>query len=123
MTKTTRAIGVWGEEQASLFLSKKSYSIVARNTNDRIGEIDIVAMRPDGVLAFIEVKTRQGTPDGSAERSVTPTKIRRIQQAADRWLERQEYEFDIERVVEVVCVYREKNGVVQFVHHRELLGD
>jgi len=75
MSKTEKQkIGDWGEEQACSFLVKEGYKIVERNykvTLDWVrGEIDIIAKDPDGVLSFVEVKTR-GSGDGSAERATS----------------------------------------------------
>lgn len=74
-------IGAWGEQQASLFLSRNGYSLVVRNFFTRYGEIDIVAIAPDTALCFIEVKTRTGHI-GSAERAVNRYKQERMQLAA-----------------------------------------
>src|SRR5579883_2269842 len=52
-----------GEDRAVKFLSESCYEILARNFRaSRVGEIDIVALDADGVLVFVEVKTRRVEP-------------------------------------------------------------
>ena len=68
MTRTERQkIGDWGEEQASLFLSRHGYEITDRNycihtRGQKVGEVDIVAWcnkhHFGRTLCFVEVKTR-----------------------------------------------------------------
>ena len=81
-------IGRWGEEQASLFLVRNNYEVVARNYNARGGEIDIVAWdRSDATepaLCFVEVKTRSDGED-SAELAVNKEKAQKIKSAAENY--------------------------------------
>jgi putative endonuclease len=83
MPKTQKQIvGQWGEEQASLFLSRQGYDIVDRNYailkhGQKAGEIDIVAWHKKyhfgKTLCFVEVKTRS-YGEGSAERATSQKK-------------------------------------------------
>ena len=49
--------GLWGEIYAARYLRDHAYEIIAGNYRCRMGEIDIIA-RKDGVVCFVEVKTR-----------------------------------------------------------------
>jgi len=51
-----------GEDLAAWYLQAKLYRIVARRFKTPLGEIDLIAER-FGVLAFVEVKTRQRRED------------------------------------------------------------
>lgn len=54
-----KQIATDGEKIAARFLEEKSFQILERNFRaSRIGEIDIVALDPEGILVFVEVKTR-----------------------------------------------------------------
>ncbi len=53
-----KSFGVWGENQAALFLTRHGFSIVERNFYTPVGEIDIVAKKNDDYY-FVEVKTRR----------------------------------------------------------------
>ena len=51
-------LGVFGEQYAARFLREEGYEIWSANYKTNVGEIDIIAQK-DGVVCFIEVKTRQ----------------------------------------------------------------
>ena len=110
MAKTTKQIvGAWGEDQASLFLSKKGYKIVDRNyevnkMGKKVGEVDIIAKHKKyhhgETLCFVEVKTRsypkpEVIEEGEAERATGRQKMLRLQRAAKHYCF--EHNIDIER--------------------------
>lgn len=76
-----KKIGTLGEELAEIMLLEKGYRILARNFRCRYGEIDIIASK-NGVLAFVEVKTRLFESCGSGAESVTAVKRQRIRRCA-----------------------------------------
>ncbi|HEY3385852.1 MAG TPA: YraN family protein, partial [Saprospiraceae bacterium] len=61
--------GQWGEDKALALLIREGYEIVARNWRYKRAEIDIIA-RENGVLVFVEVKTRAVTFFGRPEEMV-----------------------------------------------------
>ena len=73
--------GVLGEELAEIMLLEKGYTILARNFRCRYGEIDIIAAK-NGVLAFVEVKTRLFSSCGRGSESVTAAKRQKIRRCA-----------------------------------------
>lgn len=80
-------LGEIGEEMAVRALEARGYSVLARRYRRKRGEIDIVAA--DGpTIAFIEVKTRDGSSFGGASEAVTATKRRRIVAVARDYLVR-----------------------------------
>ncbi|PIR03377.1 MAG: hypothetical protein COV60_00630 [Candidatus Magasanikbacteria bacterium CG11_big_fil_rev_8_21_14_0_20_43_7] len=86
MSKTEKqTIGEWGEQEAVCFLVEKGYTVVERNFQTRMGEIDIIAWHKKihfgNTLCFVEVKTRGGEK-GSAERATRGEKFANIKQAA-----------------------------------------
>ena len=54
----SKLLGAYGEHLAAQFLRSNKYEIKAANFKTHTGEIDLIAIK-DGVLCFIEVKTRQ----------------------------------------------------------------
>jgi putative endonuclease len=52
-----KALGNLGEDAAVRFLEEKGYKILERNFRRPYGELDIVALAPDEMLVFVEVKT------------------------------------------------------------------
>ena len=74
-------IGALGEVFAARYLRDRGYKIVCANFRTRMGEIDIAAEK-DGVLAFIEVKTRSAGMIAPPAESVDAHKQKRIAMAA-----------------------------------------
>ena len=73
-----------GETAAALLLSLKFYRILGRRVRTQLGEIDLVAKTPSGVICFVEVKAR---PDFAlATESVLPRQQKRIARAAQSFL-------------------------------------
>ncbi len=79
-------VGDIGENFAADLLTNSGYQIIERNYRTKAGEIDIIATK-NGVLHFIEVKTRNGDQYGYPSESVTATKQLRIKRAAEQYLQ------------------------------------
>ncbi len=79
-------VGDIGENYAAELLSNSGYHIIERNYRTKAGEIDIIAIK-DGVLHFIEVKTRNGNQYGYPSEAVTSTKQMHIRKAAEQYLQ------------------------------------
>jgi putative endonuclease len=80
-----KPLGDRGEELAAHFLAQTGWSILHRNYRVGRNEIDLVARR-DGVVAFVEVKTRRGLGCGHPLESITPRKQRQIARVASVWI-------------------------------------
>lgn len=78
-------VGDYGEEFAARLLENSGYNVIERNYAIRAGEIDIIALK-DGVIHFIEVKTRTGSQYGYPSDSVSRIKQQRIRRAAESYL-------------------------------------
>lgn len=93
-----RALGARGEDVAMRFLQKNGYVIVARNYRPRSGkgEVDLIGWEA-GVLAFIEVKTRQSDETGAPERAVHPEKQQHVIRAAQSYTRRAKVNWDVVR--------------------------
>lgn len=81
-----RKTGDIGEEAAANYLVKKGYSIIARNFKCKTGELDIVAMNSEGILAFVEVKSRKSTDYGLPCQAVSEKKRQRLIRTAQFFL-------------------------------------
>lgn len=81
-----KRIGQQGENLAVKHLEQKQYLILARNWQHRRGEIDIIAWR-DGVLVFVEVKTRCSSSTEDAMPNFTPRKRTALLQAIYHYLD------------------------------------
>ena len=81
----SRAEGVWGEAQIANYLRRRRYELLAHSYHCRFGEIDLIA-RKDGVLCFVEVKTRTNLSCGLPREYVTPKKQERLRKTAAWYL-------------------------------------
>ncbi len=72
--KSKDALGVYGEELATRYLSKNGLVILERNWRCDHGEIDVIA-REKSDLVICEVKTRRTVAYGDPIESVTPRKV------------------------------------------------
>jgi putative endonuclease len=81
------ARGREAEEIAAEWLSARGYRVLARNHALRLGELDLVC-EGDGVLCFVEVRSRSGDAYGGPEETVDRRKARRVALAAADWAER-----------------------------------
>lgn len=80
-----RQVGAEGEDAAIAYLVARGWRLVARNVRYPEGEIDAILAR-DGVLNFVEVKTRRSYAAGHGAEAVTPAKQARIRRVAMRYL-------------------------------------
>ena len=78
-----------GEQEAYFFLRRQGYTMVARNWRSpaRKGEIDLIGW-DEGVLCFIEVKTRGSRAVAPAEAAVDDAKQRELRAMAGMYLRR-----------------------------------
>lgn len=76
-----RELGRRGEAVAEAFLRDRRWTIVERNFRCRAGEIDLVAL-DEGVLVFVEVRSRRGTRLGTPLESVDPRKQAQVARVA-----------------------------------------
>lgn len=77
-------VGRAGEELAARFLLEKGWVLLERNWRGGGAEIDLIFQ--DGQeTVFVEVKTRRSHTSGYPEESITATKRRHIERAAECW--------------------------------------
>lgn len=78
-------IGAQGEELAAQWVAGRGWQVLDRNWRCSRGELDLVALDGD-VLVAVEVKTRTGTGFGHPAEAVTADKLRRLRQLTAEWL-------------------------------------
>lgn len=77
MGSQSNRTGRQGEELARRYLQQQGYRIIHKNYTIRGGEIDVITEK-NGILVFVEVKTRRHNAFGKAEESFTPRKKRKL---------------------------------------------
>lgn len=96
--------GERGEALAREHLMAGGYTIEATNYRYRRTEIDIVA-RKDGILVFVEVKTRTSLSFGHPSSFFRAEQQRRISRAASMYVEETNHEWEI-RFDLIAILYR-----------------
>lgn len=81
-----QALGQAAEEAACQYLQQQGLKLVRRNFLCKLGEIDLI-MQDQQALVFVEVRFRKDARFGGAAASVTTSKQRRLQAAAQVFLQ------------------------------------
>lgn len=94
------ARGRRAEALAARALESQGLTVLHRNWRRPEGEIDLVARTPDGVVVFVEVRSRTGALWGHPLESIGPRKRRQIVGAARLFLTEADapatgYRFDV----------------------------
>ncbi|WP_029252554.1 YraN family protein [Paraoerskovia marina] len=110
------AVGRYGESVAVRHLESLGWQIVARNWRTARGELDVVALDGD-VLVAVEVKTRRGVLSGHPAEAVTPAKLARIRRLTGEWLSLDRSHPASVRI-DVVAVVVARAGAAQIEHLR-----
>lgn len=109
--------GELGEEYAAGFLTSKGYEILERNW--RIGqyEIDLI-VRKDGILIFVEVKTRSYDRSGGPEGAMTLQQWDRIAHAGGMYMREIDYDWEVR--FDIVSVRLFRDGHYEIKHYRDV---
>lgn len=99
MTKHNQRLGELGERIAERWLARKGWRVVYRRFRNGRRDIDLITQR-DEVIAFVEVKARQGSEFGDPVEAVHHRKQRELTKSAQVWIDRhgraeERYRFDV----------------------------
>ncbi len=109
------ALGRWGESYAARYLERRGWTILAQNYRFGRREVDLVVTR-DGVVVFVEVKTRAGDGYGSPLEAITWKKRREIEAVARHFLACRDFgEADV-RFDAVAVTRRSGSRVIRIDH-------
>lgn len=84
-----KEFGHAGEDLAAAYLELSGHTILERGFTERCGEIDIIAEK-EGVLHFVEVKTRSTDRFGLPSEAVDRRKLSHIRNVAAIYMDRTE---------------------------------
>ena len=76
-----KLLGAKGELTAEGYLKKQGYKILDKNYKVKFCEVDIIAVK-NGVITFVEVKTRSSNAYGTPAQAVNYDKQRRYREIA-----------------------------------------
>jgi putative endonuclease len=99
MQVATQALGELGERVAERWMRRSGWKVLYRRFRSGRRDVDLV-MERDGVIAFVEVKTRRGNDFGGPVAAVGWRKQRELSRSALVWVDRhgrdgEEYRFDV----------------------------
>lgn len=115
---TNSEIAQAGEDAAAAYLESEGYTIITRNYELPMGEIDIVAKKA-GRLYFAEVKTSIGKPDGwfhPSER-VDKRKRQRLQNLCEVYCVREGIGREALWQIDVISVLLDNEGKNPHIEH------
>ncbi|WP_454044244.1 YraN family protein [Cellulosimicrobium sp. Marseille-Q8652] len=108
------AVGRYGERVAAAHLVEAGWTLLDRNWRGHGGELDVVALDGDVVVA-VEVKTRRGTAYGHPAQAVTPRKLARLRRLTGEWLATHDVRAGSVRI-DVVAVVVQRAGAARVEH-------
>ncbi|NKB34163.1 MAG: YraN family protein [Pseudomonadales bacterium] len=85
---STRLSGYLQETKALRFLQKNGYRCVDRNFSCKFGEIDLIVIKPDEILVFVEVRYRKNNAFGTPAETVSNRKQARLRKTASCFLQK-----------------------------------
>ncbi|MEM0938439.1 MAG: YraN family protein [Bacteroidota bacterium] len=100
MNKNTK--GLEGEEIAKEFYKQSGYEILERNYRYRRAEIDLIVLKEEVLLVFVEVKSRSRKDFGETETFVSNAQQNRIKEAAEDYIFGINWQKDIR--FDIACV-------------------
>jgi putative endonuclease len=103
--------GKEGELLACEYLLRRDYNVELRNWRSGYYEIDIIATK-EGIVHFVEVKTRHNLKFGYPEESVSKKKFNNLKQAASCFLSKYPHIRKIQ--FDILSILREKDKPVEF---------
>jgi putative endonuclease len=103
-------LGAAGEDLATQFLLAAGYQILARNLETRYGEVDIVALVGQTIVA-VEVKAKTNLEYGSPAEMLTSTKRHKLNQIATYLA--QHYGFTDYRIDTIAILYTGSKPIIE----------
>ena len=98
-------------------LMEMGYKILEENWRYGRNEIDIIAESQNGILVFIEVKTRTSDAFGMPDEQITEAQISRISNAAAFYMSAHHYSWEFR--FDVISILLTKKLEVQSFQHKE----
>ncbi|MEL7006465.1 MAG: YraN family protein [Bacteroidota bacterium] len=78
--------GIIGEKKAGEYLENQGYEILEKNYQQGMAEIDLIALKDNKLLVFVEVKARKNSSFGEPETFVSESQQKRIVKLAEEYI-------------------------------------
>jgi putative endonuclease len=115
-----RQVGVFGEATIATYLQSREFDIIERNWRIKEGEIDLVALDANGVIHFVEVKTRSSLAFGDPLEAIDHSKARRLQRLSLAWLAKHHH-FGSDYFIDVAAVLLAPDGTHTIDYRENIL--
>jgi putative endonuclease len=112
------ALGQRAEALAAEYLERKGFTIVTRNWRRPEGEIDLV-LSAEGLLVFVEVRSRTGSERGHALETVDARKRSRVLRAARMFIQEERPSAAVFRFDVVAVTFSTDEGEAPEIIHVE----
>jgi len=115
-------LGERAEAAVAAWLEERGWTIVARRWRCPVGEIDLVALDPDGVMVAVEVKLRRAGRAGRPSESVDRRRLSRLRAALGRYSASSQRPARGGLRVDLIGVRPSGDGRWRLVHERAIDG-
>lgn len=118
MPDSRHVLGQRAEQATATWLATRGWTILARRWRCPYGELDIVALDPDGVLVAVEVKLRRGARAGDPLESVDRLRRGRLRMALGRYRTEAPMAVGDGLRIDLVALRPANEGGWRLAHHR-----
>lgn len=120
MKNPKQQLGRWGENLALKYYSNLGFRKLELNYRTPYGEIDLVVEK-QGMLVFVEVKTRSNLHFGQPEEAVTDQKKAHLLASIETYLQAHP-DFDGEYRIDVLAIRRRPVGDPEIIHFENAIS-
>jgi putative endonuclease len=110
-------LGLRAEEATAAWLTMRGWTILGRRWRCPEGEIDLVAIDPEGVLVAVEVKMRSTGRSGDPLESVDRRRLRRLRAALGHFGRTPQCDAHTGMRIDLVAVVPAAEGQWRLAHH------
>lgn len=111
-------LGQRAEQATTAWLEMRGWTILARRWRCPDGELDIVALDPDGVLVAVEVKLRRSPRTGDPSSSLGRRRLGRLRVALRRFRAESAGRIGDGLRVDLVAIQPATSDTWRLTHHR-----
>lgn len=119
MKDARKILGTRGENLATEFFIQKGFRVVTRNWRCRLGEIDLI-IEKEGIIHFVEVKTRRTLTYGRPEEAINGLKLRHIERTVEAYILASKEQFRGYQV-DALAIIIFPNGSIDYSYIEQIL--
>lgn len=108
MRLSNKELGKLGEDFATNWFTYRGFRLLDRNWRFGRVELDLVVSK-DGIVIFVEVKTRTNMEFGGAVHAISKQKLNNLNRAALHWLSQNRFDADGIRIDLMALQYDGEN--------------